>query len=298
MDEVLAVYGEEHAPYTAAPERIGHAIDALLTFWSGKPVAAIKGSTCRLYGKSRKKKQGGQMVPVKPGTLRRELNVLQAALNHCEREGHLLSVPRVTLPAKEETGQRAMTRSEVAALLLACRRLTMTRKDLDYRYVTHFIIASIYSGTRKSAALNLRLSGPATTGGWLDLDAGLLFRKGTEEVATNKRRSPAKLPRQMLAHARRWARLGDTWVVQYKGGRVADLKTAWKRVVAEADLGWNPTPHTLKHTAITWAIQGGASLADAAGYFSTSIETIERVYWHLSPHFQEGAVAAIEGRRA
>jgi len=50
----------------------------------------------------------------------------------------------------------------------------------------------------------------------------------------------------------------------------------------------------LKHTAITWAIQNGASIADAAAFFSTSTDTIERVYWHHSPRFQESAVQAID----
>jgi len=85
--------------------------------------------------------------------------------------------------------------------------------------------------------------------------------------------------------------------VEYRGARVLDVKTAWAKIVADAGLGWKPTPHTLKHTAITWAIQGGASIPDAAAYFATSTETIERTYWHLSPHFQSGALAAIEGKQ-
>ena len=53
------------------------------------------------------------------------------------------------------------------------------------------------------------------------------------------------------------------------------------------------TPHTLKHTAITLAIQGGMSVEDAADYFSTSIETIQSNYWHHSPHHQARAVAMV-----
>ncbi len=57
------------------------------------------------------------------------------------------------------------------------------------------------------------------------------------------------------------------------------------------------TPHTLKHTAITWAIEAGVSITDAAGFFGTSAETIERVYWHKSPMFQQAALDAMERRR-
>lgn len=52
--------------------------------------------------------------------------------------------------------------------------------------------------------------------------------------------------------------------------------------------------HTLKHTAITWALQNGASVWDCAGYFGSSAETIERTYGHHSPDFQSSAVEAME----
>jgi integrase len=57
------------------------------------------------------------------------------------------------------------------------------------------------------------------------------------------------------------------------------------------------TPHTLKHTAITWALQKGSSTWDVAGYFSTSIDTIERVYGHHSPDHQKTAVEAMNRSR-
>lgn len=297
--EVLAIYGEEHAPTVAAPARLGFAISALLPFWGALPVSAVKGSTCRRYGAIRTKPIYGRVkgkraivgqAPVSPGTIRRELNCLGAALSYCEREGYLLDAPRVTLPEKPETTQRALTRDEAAKLLRAARKR-------GQRQVAQFLLIGLYTGTRKDAIMRLRLSGPSTTGGWFDLEAGLLFRRGDGERVTNKRRSPAKVPRQLLAHARRWKRMGQTWAVEWKGQRIGSMKTAWAKVARDANLGWMPTPHTLKHTAITWAIQGGASVTDAAGFFSTSIETIERTYWHLSPHFQTGAVQAMEGKQ-
>lgn len=54
-----------------------------------------------------------------------------------------------------------------------------------------------------------------------------------------------------------------------------------------------PSAASLKHTAITLAIQAGISVEDAADYFSTSLETIQKVYWHHSPHHQARAVAAM-----
>ena len=54
------------------------------------------------------------------------------------------------------------------------------------------------------------------------------------------------------------------------------------------------TPHILKNTAIAWATHGRSTVEDAVGFFSTSIETIRRTYWHHSPKSQESAVSAID----
>lgn len=289
VGEALTIYGEEHAPTVAAPERIGYAMQALLPFWGALPVSAVKGATCRRYAATRTRKVAGKVQPISPGTIRRELNTLGAALQFCAREGYLISAPLVTLPSKPETTQRAMTRDEAASLIRAAR-------SRGQDHIARFILIGLYTGTRKDAILNLRLSGPSLVGGWFDLESGLLYRKGDGERSTNKRRTPARLPRQLVAHARRWHRMGLTWAVEYRGQRVGDIKTAWVSIAEQAGMTW-ATPHTLKHTAITWAIRGGASIPDAAGFFGTSADTIERTYWHLSPHFQSAAVAALEGKQ-
>lgn len=288
VGEALGIYAREHAATVASPQTQAYSIEALLGFWEASMVSEISAEACERYGRERVHPKTGR--PVAPGTIRRELNTLAAALNHCRKRGYLTTVPVVKLPRTPETHQRALERSEIAAMIRAARRKKL-------HHIARFILVSIYTGTRLAPALNLRLSGPATTGGWFDLKAGVLYRIGGEERATKKRRTPAKLPRQLLGHARRWQAAGSTWAVEWRGARVASIKTAWASVVAEARLGWRPTPHTLKHTAITWAIEGGASLVDAAAFFATSTATIERTYWHRSPHYQTGAVAAIENRK-
>lgn len=58
------------------------------------------------------------------------------------------------------------------------------------------------------------------------------------------------------------------------------------------------TPHTLKHTAITWALQQRATRWDAAGYFSTSAQTIEPTYGHHSQNHLETVRRAMHSRQA
>jgi len=59
----------------------------------------------------------------------------------------------------------------------------------------------------------------------------------------------------------------------------------------------NITPHTLRHTAATWAMQNGADLWETAGYLGMTVEMLERVYGHHHPDHQAGAAAAIAGRQ-
>lgn len=282
--EVLAIYGEEHAPSVADPARIGQCIAGLLPFWGDVKMSAVKGETCRRYERER-----GRSI----GTVRKELGTLQAAANYCVREGYLTSAPIVTLPAAPETNQGALTRDEVARMLWACRKNRVRR-----RHLAQFILVSIYTGTRAAAAMSLRIDGPSISTGWCDLDRGILHRRGAEERVTKKRRTPTRIPRQLLSHLKRWRdRLGQTWAVEdYRGGRVAEMNQGFDALVVDAGLTWRPTPHTLKHTAITWAIEAGVSVEDASGFFGTSAQTITNVYWHLSPKFLETAVSAIENR--
>jgi integrase len=56
------------------------------------------------------------------------------------------------------------------------------------------------------------------------------------------------------------------------------------------------TPHTLRHTTATWLMQAGVDKWKAAGFLAMTMETLERVYGHHHPDYQDEASDAI-GRR-
>lgn len=277
--EVLAVYAEEYAPTVAAPERIGYAISALLPFWADLKLTHVKGETCRRYGKWRE---------VSPGTIRRELGTLQAAMNYAHREGYVTAAPLVTLPKKPEGKLRWLTRDEAARLLWAAYR------GHKSKHLARFILIGLYTGTRKDAILRMGFEAN-TVGGWFDLERGIMYRRGDAERSTNKRRTPAPIPRQLSAHLRRWKAEGCRWAVEFEGMRIGNVKRSFARIASDAGLS-DVTPHTLKHTAITWALQNGASVWDCAGFFATSPETIQKTYGHHSPDYQQSALGAVERR--
>lgn len=277
--DALARYAEEHAASTAAPERVYYAMTPLLDFWGKLPVSAIKGETCRRYAKQRKRADA---------TIRRELGTLRAAIGYCVREGYLLSAPTVTLPEKPAGKERWLTRDEAAKLLRAARR------SKRGKHLARFILIGLYTGTRKDAILGLRFA-PHVNGGHIDTANGLLYRRGSGQRATKKLQPPARLPDRLLAHLRRWER-NSVWAVEYQGSRCGDIKTGWKAIRQDAGM-LDVTPHTLRHTAITWALQRGARTWDVAGYFGVSIKVIEEVYGHHSPDHQESARLAMGKNR-
>jgi integrase len=287
ISEALTIYGRERAATCAAPERIGYAIEALVGFWGALNVSAVKGETCRRYAKSRIRTfKDGTTQPIAPGTVRRELNVLQAAINYCHEEGYLTHTTAVTLPEAPSAKDRWLTRDEAAKLIWTAYR------SPKGKHLARFILIALYTGTRKDAILRLGFL-RNVSGGWIDTERGVMYRRGAEERQTKKRRPPVRIARKLLAHCRRWEASGSVWAVNIDGQRVGDIKKAFEGARGRAGLS-DVTPHTLKHTAITWAMQKGMKIEDAADYFGTSMETIRRVYYHHSPDYQEEAVALMD----
>lgn len=280
------LYMKDVAPNTAAPALIGYHVDHLLAFFGAKRLNQINGSLCRDYARWRG-------ATVKPGTVRRELVTLQAAINHWHRESPLASVPRVWKPEDGAPRPRYLTRAEVAALLRAARRLGMS-------HIARFILIGLYTGTRHAAILALRWL-PSGDAGHIDMDGGRVFRMGGRESQTAKRRPVSRIPARLMAHLHRWYRLDmamgpQTAVIRWKGQPIVKERRAWARVVTDAGLGSDVTPHVLRHTCATWALQSGVAAWDVSGLTGMSLKTLERVYGHHDPDYQEGVVTAF--RRA
>jgi len=283
IGEVLIAYLEEHAPHTADPARISYAVEALAKFWGDLPVSAITKNTCRRYAATRvRHDRDGVEHPIGAGTIRRELGTLRAALKYCEEEGRLTRAPTVHMPDKPEPKDRWLTREEAAKLLMAARR---------NKHLAYFILIGLYTGTRKEAIMSLAFT-PHTVGGWIDCDSGVIYRRAQDMRQTSKRKPPARMPRKLLGHMRRLKAKGQRWAVQFKGGRVQSVRTAWAAACTDSGIT-GISPHTLRHTAITWAMHAGVPLADASGYFGVSIEMLERVYLHHHPAFQERTANAM-----
>ena len=277
--KALAVYGREHAPHVADPARIAYAIDALLPILGALPIADISGAVCRRYQRERNRA---------PGTVRKELGTLQAAVNYCYAEGYLTAPRKVTLPAKPPPRDRWLTRGEAARLIRAAYR------NPKAKHLARFILISLYTGTRSAAVLGLQF-GPHVGGGWVNTERGLMYRRSAGQAETKKRQPPVPVPAKLLSHLRRWERKGARWAVEIDGQRVGSVKRAWATALAEAGID-HATRHDLRHTAITWAMQRGADKFSAAGFFGLTMDQLEATYAHHHPDHLRSAVEAMQRR--
>lgn len=273
--EVLMLYGRDIAPTRAGAATISYHIQALTPFWGNKTLADVKGSTCRGYTNQRLSSSRGNRS-IQPSTVRLELKTLQAAINHWHRESPLVAVPRLTLPPQNPPRERVLERSEVAAMLRACRKLKLP-------HVARFILIGIYTGTRHAAILGLKWNS-GFIGGHIDLDRGVLYRIGKGEKETSKRRPPVRIPRRLHSHLARWRsmddRSGANHPIHFAGQPILKMKRAWASVVKEAGLGRDVTPHVLRHTAVSWLLWQGWTVWDVAGHVGASPSMIERTYGH------------------
>jgi integrase len=294
ITDVLADYAQEHGSETAAPWRIAAAIKGLVPFWQGSTIANVTRETCRAFAKARGRSAG---------TVRRELGVLRAAINHAHKSGRVTRLVAVHLPDRPASRDRWLSRPEVARLMAGALGFVFAkccdvhtkaekwvicgRERAHARlHLPHFILLGIYTGARKEAILSLRWS-------QVDMSAGRINYNESGARRTNKRRARIPIPFKLLCHLRRARPRGTEigFVIHDNGKRLADVKRGFASACRRAGLD-DVSPHVLRHTCATWLMQHGVPMWEAAGFLGMSRETLERVYGHHSPEYLKSAAEA------
>lgn len=330
--EVIALYGREKAPKAADPGAVKARLEALLAWWGEKTLADVRRSNCEAYVRHRVSQ------PIKSFTksktprnvseqgARRELEDLSAAIGYWDEEYPLTRKPKLTLPPKPEPTREALTRAQAARLLMAARgyrwedgrwRKLGSWVAANRRHLRRFILMGVYTGTRPGVLPKvLWHESPAQA--WVDLDAGMVWRRGrAEREHATKRRPVVRLPARLLAHMRRWKAYDDrraeerqederaarrgaepeqrARTVLHHGGRAlrGRIRTGFEGVVRDAGLDGQVTPHWMRHTCVTWLMEAGVSTWDASGYTGMSPAMIEKHYGHHRPDHQSAARRAL-----
>lgn len=308
--DVLALYAIERGPaLKATPATMKGFVRQLLAWWGDKTLSEVRRTTCVAYVAHRTAQpigigQTSRMVSAQ--TARRELEVLSAAIGYWSTEHHLTHRPVVVLPEKPESDRDALSRSQAAALLRAAmgwertetgwQRPSATTKA-NRRHLRRFILIGLYTGSRSGVIKRLRWV-ESIDAPWVDLNAGIIYRRGRGETESRTKRKPlVKIPGRLLAHMRRWQAkdeaAGLATVLHFGREPVASVRTGFAGCVSDAALPHEVTPHWLRHTAATWLMERNVDAWEAAGYLGMTAATLEKHYGHQRPDHQSAARKAM-----
>jgi len=258
------------------PKELTYRIGRLLDFWGTKTLGDVTRKTCADYVEQRGKRSQA----------RRELEDLRAAANHYAESGKCAWAIKVYLPAKPPPRVRWLTRKEAALLVRAAWRYRERQKGVatdraTRQHLARFILVGLYTGTRSGAICNAALQ-QSIGRGWVDLANGIFYRRGLDVAETKKRQPTINLPPRLLAHMRRWAAKGISTkaVIEFNGEPVKSVRKAFARACADVGLK-DVMPHTLRHSAASWAMQNHADIFKTADYLGMTPETLRTVYGHL-----------------
>jgi integrase len=293
--DVLNLYAEQVAPGHARPKETAQKIERLLAFFGtlakGRrrsiTLADINGDLCRSFAASRST----------PTAAREDLIVLRSAINHHREEGYCHKLVSVVLPAKAVGREEWCTRSQVAKLIWTAWRYREIQDGKPtnrrpWRHVAKFLLVTAYTGTRSGASCAAALE-PTEGRGWIDVESGIFYRRPQGARETKKRRPPVPIPYRLLAHLRRWKRLGQRYAVEWHGEPVNDCDKAFRNVARAAGLPW-VTPHIMRHTCGTWLAQSGTPLWQSAGFLGMTVQQFEETYGHHHPDYMGEARAALD----
>lgn len=216
--------------------------------------------------------------PVSSPTLRRELGVLVAAINHAKKHRRIgaADVPFIQLPDGGEARTQTFSAAQVDTLL---------RLSEPLGRIHLFVWLASETASRRDAIEKLR---------WSQVDlVNRVIHFADGKSRTVKRRVSVPISDRLLAtlQAASLCRISE-----FVLGTDKPTYSAWNALMRKAvkhtgDSSFSDmVPHDLRRTWATLAAQAGVSIWDIAGVLGDSMEVVTKHYAHHSPHHLRSAI--------
>ena len=238
----------------------------------------IDDDMCRSYAQERFE-QGRS-----PSTVWTELSRLRSGLNWAAKRNLIRRAPHIWTPLKPKGRERVLTEGEVLKLLRGCQ----------WPHIRLFVILALMTGGRTGAILEL-------TWDRVDFVQGTIDLKKPETVDPLKkvvRKGRAVVPMNDLSRAALFAAKESAisdHVIEWSGQPVSTITRAFNRARDLAKLGKDVTPHVLRHTAASWALNKDVPLKKISEFLGhKDMRTTELIYAKAKAGFTYEAARAVE----
>lgn len=279
--EILETYEKERVQ-DRSPRQSSIIRNSLAKILGGIPLDGLSADRIKAYESAR---FSGER-PAASGTVRRELGVLVAAINHAKRQLRIdpAVIPFISLPEGSPPRTETFTDAQLGQLAALVAPTTGQRASR----ICRFFWICRETASRRRAVETLK---------WSQVDfAARLIRfddEGGKRVRKIKRRISSPISDELLPHLKRWhkERVSE-WVLDDDG----QAYVAWGALMSRAVKSTGDAsfammvPHDLRRTWATLAARGGVSMFDIAGVLGDSPAVIIKHYAHQSPDHLRGAV--------
>lgn len=271
VGRLLDDYFDEHIQVKAVDKgRVEIAIRHLKVHFDNIPVSQVDIPLSRAYVRAREQgviggKVNGKRRTGSAGTIRRELGVLIAAINHGVAWKRLKpeQVPKIEQPDAPEPKGRWLSHDELRRL-----RAAATGR------VRWFIEIAYYTAARRRSVETL-------TWFQVDMERMRINLSKPDEVRTKKRRPVVPIDPELAPVLRQ---LDEEKKSTFVLGGNGNIRKAFATAVEKAKLV-DVTPHTLRHTRATHLLQSGASPWAVAGLLGDTVQTVLDTYGHHCPDY-------------
>lgn len=267
---------ERYAEHKKEDATVRYHLKHLSPFFKDAALSQINNTLIRDYTAKRldtyaTRGKGKAERKVSPATVRRELDTLSACFGYARREGYIKEVPYVEKPKASRPRDRWLSLKEVSRLLKAAEK--------NKRLLT-FIQIALNTGQRPSSILELK---------WfqVDLEQRLIHFNPEDRIQTRKYRPTVFINDSLLPTLKALSKKSE-----YVLGGIKNIKHQFRRACERASLE-NVTPYTLRHTAITWAVREGHSLALAGQLAGHKDPRTTMRYAKHDPSFTAGVVGSL-----
>jgi len=287
VEQALDDYFEEHVLKNCADaQRQKDAIAHLKAFFKDAPVTSIDVPTSQAYtearvtgriggGKRRKKKEAS------PSTVRRELNVLVAAVNHAKWMKRTDYDVQVDYPPEKRLGEddeapfydrEELFRIFEEAAVWAEEEREKFPDDPNAGEIEPFITLLYYTGARRRSIENLTRS-------QIRMEQKRIILKQPGKVDTKKRQPIVPILKPMepaLKFLLATGREGRLF-------RCSNFYRPYRELMRRAGIpDFKAHPHIMRHTRATHLLQEGKPIYSVARLLGDTLATVERVYGHHS----------------